>query len=364
MKLVLYKEYNRNKMLLMLLLQLVLIGLNAIFACAEIAVISINDAKLEKMSSEGNKSAAKLLKLKGEPARFLATIQVAITLSGFLGSAFAADNFSEPLVDLILKTGIPISKATLDTIAVIVITLILSYLTLVLGELVPKRLAMRNSEKLALKMAGMVYAISKIFKPLVSLLTVSTNGVLRLFGVNPNEEERDEASEEDIRIMIDASSKAGEIEDEERELIDNVFNFNDINVGEISTHRKKMSVVWSDETLEEWDKTIREGDFNYYPICEENLDNVSGILNVKEYYKIKNPTMDEVREKAVEKPYFIPAKAKADAVFKDLKQKDCPLAVVVDEFGGVVGIITVQDLVEELVGTMGEGEDEQKQESN
>lgn len=217
----------KNSIGLMLLLQVFLIALNAIFAAAEIAVVSMNDNKLAKMAKEGNKKAIRLEKLTSQPARFLATIQVAITLSGFLGSAFAADNFSEALVSLILKLGIKIPENTLNSIVVILITLILSYFTLVFGELVPKRIAMKNAEKLALGMSGLIYTISKLFKPLVSLLTLSTNAVLRLFRIDPNAND-DEVSEEDIKMMVDVGSEKGAIDKIEKEFIQNVFEFDDL----------------------------------------------------------------------------------------------------------------------------------------
>ena len=197
-----------------LLLQVLLIGLNAVFACAEIAVLSVSETKLERMAADGNRKAARLRKLTVQPARFLATIQVAITLSGFLGSAFAADNFSELLVQWLVGLGVGIPAKTLDTISVILITIILSYFTLVFGELVPKRLAMKKSEQLALGMSGLISAISKFFAPLVWLLTVSVNGVLRLLHVDPEGDE-EEVSEEEIRMMVDAGSERGAIDPED-----------------------------------------------------------------------------------------------------------------------------------------------------
>ncbi|MEG2010237.1 MAG: CNNM domain-containing protein, partial [Oscillospiraceae bacterium] len=174
-----------------ILLQVLLIALNAVFACAEIAVISMNDNKLAQMAAQGDKRAVRLARLTSQPARFLATIQVAITLSGFMGSAFAADNFSDKLVQWLLSLGVTVPVATLDTVSVIVITLILSYFTLVFGELVPKRIAMKKAEALALGMSGLITAISKLFAPLVWLLTASTNGILRLFGIDPNAEDEE-----------------------------------------------------------------------------------------------------------------------------------------------------------------------------
>ena len=190
----------------LLLLQVVLIFLNAVFACAEIAVLSVNEVKLNKLCADGNRKAKRLSKLTAQPAKFLATIQVAITLAGFLGSAFAAENFSDPLVDWPIGLGVTIPPATLNTLVVILITLILSYFTLVFGELVPKRIAMKQSEKVALGISGLVTVISRLFAPIVWLLTASTNGMLRLIGIDPNEAE-EQVGEEDIRMMVDAAAK-------------------------------------------------------------------------------------------------------------------------------------------------------------
>ncbi|MBQ3160147.1 MAG: DUF21 domain-containing protein, partial [Clostridia bacterium] len=231
---------------LLLLLQVILIGLNAIFACAEIAVLSINETKLQRMAEQGDKKAGRLFRLTAEPAKFLATIQVAITLSGFLGSAFAADHFSGPLVDWILSRGINIPYATLDAIAVIVITLILSYFTLIFGELVPKRIAMKKPEQLALGISGLISGISTIFKPIVWFLSASTNLVLRLCGIDPSEAD-DQVSEEEIRMMVDAGSEKGAIDHQEKEFIQNVFEFNDIDVGDIATHRTDTAMLWMED---------------------------------------------------------------------------------------------------------------------
>lgn len=189
-----------------LLLQLILITLNAVFACAEIAVISMNKTKIARLSAAGDKRAEKLAKLTEQPARFLSTIQVGITLAGFLASAFAAENFSDRFVNWLINIGVKIPANTLDTIAVVAITLILSYFTLVLGELVPKRVAMKKAEQLALRMSSFVYFISKLFAPLVWLLTTSTNGILQLLGMDPHAEDN-VITEEEIRMMVYEGSK-------------------------------------------------------------------------------------------------------------------------------------------------------------
>lgn len=334
---------------LMLLLQVVLIALNAVFASAEIAIISMNDNKLAKMAQEGNKKAIKLAKLTSKPARFLATIQVAITLSGFLGSAFAADNFSDKLVALIMKTGINIPEKTLDSIVVILITLILSYFTLVFGELVPKRVAMRKAESLALGMASMITFISKVFVPLVSLLTASTNLVLRLMRIDPDAAD-DDVSEEDIRMMVDAGSEKGAIDSTEKEFIQNVFEFDDLAVEEIAVHRTEVSLLWMEESVEEWNKTINGSRHTMYPVCDETVDNIVGILNAKDYFRLSDKSKDNILKNAVMPAYFVPESIKADVLFKNMKDSRNTFAVVLDEHGGTTGIITMSDLLEQLVG--------------
>lgn len=336
-----------DNIIFMLLLQLILIALNAFFACAEIAVISIGDAKLEKMEEDGNKKAKRLRSLKADPAKFLATIQVAITLSGFLGSAFAAENFSEVIVKWVLSWGVDIPESVIDSVAVIIITLILSFITLVFGELVPKRVAMKKAEKLALGMSSVIGTISKIFAPLVFLLTASTNGILRLMHIDPDSDDEEEFSEEDIKIMVDASER---IDSEEKELIQNIFEFDDLTAGEIATHRTDVSLLWLEDSDTDWDKAIRSGRHTRYPICSESIDNVVGILNTRDYFILDDRSRNAVINSAVKPAYFVPESVKADVLFKNMKKEHAPLAVVLDEYGGMFGVITMNDLVEKLIG--------------
>ncbi len=348
------------QIVLQILLQFFLIMLNAIFACAEIAVIEIKGTKLDKLAEDGDKRAKRLRRLAETPAKFLATIQVAITLSGFLASAFAAENFSVYIVDWLGSKGHAIaSDGVIDTISVILITLILSYITLIFGELVPKRLAMKNPEKVALGLSGIVNFVAKAFKPLVWLLTVSTNGVLRMLKINPEEDEND-VSEEDIRMMADAGTEKGIIDEEENEIIQNIFEFDDKTVGEIATHRTEMVVLWAEDSDEEWEKTVSNQIFSYYPICSDNLDNIIGILNAEKYLRLKNRSRENVLEKAVIKPKFVTEMMKADVLFREMKKGSdgATIAIVVDEYGGTHGVITMTDLIEEIVGDLDETEDE------
>ena len=333
-----------------ILLQIFLIALNAIFAAAEIAIISMNDAKLASLAAKGNKKAVRLARLTSTPAKFLATIQVAITLSGFLGSAFAADNFAEPLVGLLMRLRIPEDmRAAVNSVTVIIITLILSYFTLVFGELVPKRVAMKKAESLALGLSGLISFISKAFAPIVWFLTVSTNGMLRLFGIDPNEHE-ESVSEEEIRMMVDAGSEKGTIDEEEKELIQNVFEFDDLSADDIATHRTDIDLLWMDDPVEKWEETIHVSRHTFFPVCKDTVDNIVGVLNAKDYFRLKNKSLDKIMKECVRPAFFVPETVKADVLFRNMKQKKNYFAVVLDEYGGMTGIVTITDILESIVG--------------
>lgn len=343
-----------------LLLQAILIFSNAVFACAEIAVLSVNEAKITKLEESGNKRARKLRKLTEQPAKFLSTIQVAITLSGFLGSAFAADNFATPLVDALVSLGVTIPRDTLQSIAIVLVTLILSYFTLILGELVPKRLAMKKSEQMSLAMAPMLLGCSKLFTPIVWFLSVSTNLVLRLLGLDPNEEDED-VSEEGIRLMVDEGGQKGVIDEQEQEIIQNVFEFNDITVGEFATHRTDVHVLWVEDDEDEWERVIHDTRHSMYPVCDDTIDNVVGILSVKDYFRLKGAPREEIL-KALRPAYYVPEGIHADVLMKQMKTTKNHFAVVLDEYGGLRGIVTMNDLLEQLVGDLTDNNDEAEEE--
>lgn len=351
-----------NSIILMILLQIVLIFLNAVFACAEIAVISMNENKLAKMANEGDKRAIRLARLTKEPARFLATIQVAITLSGFLGSAFAAENFSDVLVEGLLGLGVAVPEKTLNMFSVFFITVILSYVTLIFGELVPKQIAMRKTEAMALGMSGLISAIAKIFTPLVWLLTVSTNGVLRLIGIEPGAQE-EQVGEEEIRMMVDAGSEKGTIDNEEKEFIQNVFEFDDLSADEIATHRTDIVMLDLQDSMETWQEIILHSRHTRYPVCDDSADKIVGILHAEEYFRIEDKTRERVLEQAVRLAYFVPDSVKADVLFRNMRNARQTMAVVLDEYGGMSGIVTLNDLVEQLVGELCDGAAGEEEES-
>jgi putative hemolysin len=332
-----------------LVLQIILIFINAVFASAEIAIISMNDNRMDKMAAEGDKRAIKLSRLTDQPSQFLSVIQVGITLAGFFGSAFAADNFASKLTNGLLKLGINIPVSTLNTISVIIITLILSYFTLVFGELVPKRVAMKNAEKLALFMSGLLYFISKVFAPLVWLLTASTNGILRLLGIDPDSEDA-EVTEEDIRMMVDVGSEKGSINANEKEMIQNVFEFDNKTAEEVMTHRTEVDILWLDETDEEWSQKITKSRHSRYPVCDGSADNIIGVLNVKDYFRLKDKSRENIMNKAVKSAYYVPETVRTDVLFQNMKKTRNHFAVVFDEYGGMSGVISMNDLLEQIVG--------------
>ena len=341
------------RLLLLLVLQIILIAINAYFAGTELALVSISDIRLKALADEGDKRAKKLLKLTSKPEKFLSTIQVAITLAGFLGSALAADSFAEPLTKWIYKisgmTYPETGEVALESVMVIVITLILSFFTLVFGELVPKRVAQRKGEAMALKRVGFITSLAKLFTPVVWLLSVSTNAMLRLRGIDPHEE-IEQVDEEDIRMLVDAGSESGTIDHEEKELIRNVFEFDDLNAGDIATHRTEVALLWMEDDVSVWEETIHEHRHTLYPVCEDSADHVVGILNAKDFFRLSNKSRESVLENTIKQPYFVPEYVKADVLFRNMKNTRNNMAIVLDEYGGMTGIVTLYDLVEQLVG--------------
>lgn len=336
-------------MLSQIIILIILIALNAFFAASEIAYISLNDAKIEKQAKEGNKKAKQIQKMLKTPSKFLATIQIGITLAGFLSSAFASDTFADILAPMLNNLVPVISIGVWRSISIIIITIILSFFTLVFGELVPKRLAMKNYEKISFATIGIIRGISVITAPFVKLLTWVTNGISKIFGVGENEEET--ITEEEIKMMIDQGEEKGTIKEEERELINNVFELNDITVSEIMTHRKDIFAVDINISKEELIEELSQEEYRYsrIPVYDETIDEIKGIIYVKDILKNINKKSFKVKN-IVKDAYFISQNRLINEVFKELQKNKKQLAIILDEYGGTAGIVTMEDILEELVG--------------
>ena len=336
-------------MLSQLVILVILIFINAFFAASEIAFISLNDAKIEKQAKEGNKKAKQIEGMLKSPSKFLATIQIGITLAGFLSSAFASDAFAEMLAPALYNLMPFFSLTVWNNISIIVITIILSFFTLVFGELVPKRLAMKYYEKISFGTIGIIRAIFILTSPFVKFLTFVTNGISKLFGVAESEEEQ--VTEEEIKMMVDQGEESGNIKEEERELINNVFEFNDITVSEIMRHRKDIFAVDINISNEELMEELSKEEFRYsrIPVYDETIDEIKGILYVKDVLKNINKKNFKVKN-LVKEAYFVSQNRLINEVFKELQRNKTQIAIIVDEYGGTAGLITMEDILEELVG--------------
>ena len=340
-----------------LLLQLVLILLNAFFAATEIAVISLNEKKVRAQAEDGDKKAAKILKIIEEPTRFLSAIQVGITLAGFLGSAFAADNFAERLSAFAVRvfSVSPAYYGVINTVSVILITLILSYFTLVLGELVPKRVAMRHKEKLANAVCGFISGLTVVLKPVIWLLTASTNGMLRLFGIDPHA--KDEAvSEEDIVIMLDAGADEGTLNEDDITYIKNVFKLDRLTAADIMTQRSNMVTVSEHATEQEILSKLATEGYSRIPVYAEDNERVVGILHAREYLLHRADTDFKLSD-AFLPLVFVPETIHLDALFRDMQRDQRHMVIVVNEYGHVSGLVTMEDILEQLVGEIWDEQD-------
>ena len=339
-----------------ILVIIILILLNAFFAASEIAFISLNDAKIDIQAKDGNKKAKKIKEMLVNPSKFLATIQIGITLAGFLSSAFASETFASELAP-ILNSWIPqISLSVWNSIAIIVITIILSYFTLIFGELVPKRLAMKNSEKIAFATIGIIKGISVITSPFVKFLTLSTNIVSKLFGVSENDEET--VTEEEIRMMVDVGKEKGIIEEEEKNMINNVFEFNDKVASEIMVPRTEIFALNMNLSISEIISELSE-DLRYsrIPVYDETVDNIKGIVYIKDILLTSKNKNAKVKS-LIRDAYYVSETKPVNELFDELRKNRKQMAIVIDEYGGTSGIITMEDILEEIVGEIYDEYDE------
>lgn len=337
-------------MISQLIFLFILILLNAYFAATEIAFISLNDAKIEKQAKDGNKKAKQIQKMLKNPSKFLATIQIGITLAGFLSSAFASDAFAGMLAPVLNEWMPFISIATWQNISIVIITIILSFFTLVFGELVPKRLAMKYYEKISFATIGVIKGISVVTAPFVKLLTWSTNLVSKIFGVGEQEDEI--VTEEEIKMMVNQGEEKGSIEENEKELINNVFEFNDIIASEIMTYRTDIYAIEINEDVYEILDEIDEYKYSRIPVYEETIDDIKGILFLKDILKLVSTRKEFKIADIMRDAYFVPESKPIDEIFEELQANKMQMAIVVDEYGGTAGLLTMEDILEELVGNI------------
>ncbi len=335
---------------------IILILLNAFFAATEIAFISLNDAKIEKQAKDGNKKAKKIKNMLSNPSKFLATIQIGITFAGFLSSAFASETFADDLAPVLYNLMPQISLASWNNISIIVITIVLSYFTLIFGELVPKRIAMKNYEKVAFASIRIIRAISVITAPFVKFLTLSTNAVSKLFGVSETDEET--VTEEEIRMMVDVGEEKGTIAEDEKDMINNVFEFNDKAVSEIMTPRTEIFAIEKNKTITEVIEELSE-DFRYsrIPVYNGTIDNIEGVVYVKDIL-ISTKNKNTKIKNLIKEAYFVSDTKPVNELFTELRRSRKQIAIVIDEYGGTSGIVTMEDILEEIVGEIYDEYDE------
>ena len=332
-----------------IILLVFLIFLNSVFAGAEIAVLSMNEPKMKEMAEEGDHRAQILMKITEQPAHFMTAIRVTITTAGFLQSAFAAEYFAQPMTAALLKAGVDVSQNVLKIVCMIIVTILLSYVSLLFGELVPRRLGMKNPDELSLKLAGMLKIALLAVWPATALLTATTNGVLHLMGIRPEEKE-DQATEDEIRMLLSEGNEQGSIQQEESEMIQNVFDLDDTDADEICTHRRDVVVLYMEDSDEKWEQVIRDNRHTFYPICGENEDDIVYILDTRDYFRLNSREREVVLKKACYPPFFVPESMRANLILREMREKRDYFAVVLDEYGCFVGIVTLHDLVETLVG--------------
>ena len=352
-----------GNLVLQIFLIVFLTFLNAFFASSEIALLSVNDTKLKKEAENGNKKSALLLKIVENPSKFLSTIQVGVTFSGFLNSAVASSSFADMITNGLANVWkfAADHRSFINTISIVVITILLSFLTLVFGELVPKRYAMKYTEKVASISVGPLKVTGIIFSPFIKIITWSVNGVLRIIGINPNEE-GENVTEEEILLMVNEGQEKGVIGDDESEMINNIFEFDDKTAMDVMTHRTEIAAINIKDTFEHVIDMAAEERYSRFPVYDSNVDNIIGIIHIKDLLKVNKDTFN--LNTIMRSPSFVPESQKIDDVFNILKDNNTHMAIVVDEYGGTAGLVTMEDILEELVGNIRDEYDEAEEIEN
>ena len=336
-----------------ILLIFILIGINAFFAASEMAIVSVRQARLKPLIDDGNKSAMLVSKFLEEPSKLLSTIQIGITFAGFLASAIGAQSLSSSLAIYLKNLNIPIISASATVIATISVTAIIGFFTIVLGELVPKRLALEKSDKIALAVAKPIRILFTIVSPAVRMLAFMTNLIAKLLG-GSNDFDNSQITEEEIRMMINVGEEKGIFQETETNMINSIFEFDNTDAKEVMTPRTHIIAVNIDATVDEILEIVIEENFSRIPVYENSIDNVIGLLYVKDLFAlIRKSTEWEISLKDLIRPaYFVPEYKKIDELFKEMQKSKTHIAIVIDEYGGTAGLITIEDLLEEIVGNI------------
>ena len=346
---------------LRILLVFLLIFINGFFSMSEIALITLNDNKMEKLAADGNKKAKKITAFTDNSAKFLSTIQIGVTLAGFLASAFAADSFVGYIL-IALKVGTAHAHYKLISGAVLVgITVLMSYFTLVLGELVPKKIGMQKAEKIAFAVIDILRFFGAIFSPVIKILAVSANAVVRLFGMNPNADE-ETVTEEEILMMVDVGEEKGVIEEAQSEMVSNIFEFDDITAGDLMIHRTEIVAVEIHDDIEQVLTLATESGRSRIAVYEDDIDSIKGVVYVKDFipYVGKNVPKQVTVKKLIRPALYVPESKKADEIFEEMCKSRIQIAIVVDEYGGTAGLLTLEDLVESIVGDIQDEYDDEE----
>lgn len=323
-----------------------LILVNGLFALSEMAIVSAKKNRLQQKAADGNKGAARALELAENPNRFLSTVQVGITLIGILSGAYSGATIAEQIGVEIGK--VPELTPYSEGIGVAIVVIVITYLTLVLGELVPKRLALNGAEQVAVNISGSMAIISKITTPIVYLLSGSTNLVLRILGVKPSTEP--EVTEDDLKSMLMQGTENGVFEEAEHEMVKRIFRLSDRSVSALMTPRTDIIFLDIEAPHQEIHQLILEHPYSRFPVIKDSIDNVVGIVQSRALLlqRVESPDFDI--HKVLEQPMFIPESTSALTVLERFRAAGCELAVIIDEYGGVLGLVSMKDIIESIVG--------------
>ena len=332
-----------------IIILILLILLKAVFTAAEAALTSAPEGKLRKQAEEGDTKSARLVKLLQKPERFLSALQICITLAGFFASALVAVAFTDRIVDAIGDISAP--DGAVKVVTIIVMVLVLSCVMLVLGDMVPRRVAMKKAESVSNTVCGVVNFVSVVFSPLGWILSKCTNGALRLLRIDPKDL-GEEVSEDEILMMVDIGEETGAIEAAEKEMIENIFEFNNTTAEDVMVHRTDMVMIWVEDPAEEILRVIEESGLSRFPVYNEDADDIIGVLSTRDYLFNTHRAQPKTFRDLLRPAYFVPESVRTDVLFRDMQSKKVHMAIVVDEYGGTSGLVTMEDLLEEIVGNI------------